>query len=125
MDTSNPFPAHPPERLAAHARLVAGVVGYATGASPARILAAPRGRADVASARQLAMYLLHGVFAASLAHVAVIFARDRTTVTHNLRLIEERREDAAYNDWVESLEDMLRAAPAPNAVAAEDLGAAP
>lgn len=111
-------PAYPPNdgRLAAQAQLVAGVVGYATGASPARILAVDRGSAVVCHGRRLAMYLLHGVFAMSLAQVAVVFGRDRSTVTLSLRVVEDRREDPAFDDWLENLEDLLRAAPTPRTV---------
>jgi len=64
------------------ARLAAGVAGYALGVAPQEILDFPRGSADVAFARQVAMYLCHVAFEYSLSRVAIAFHRDRSTVAH-------------------------------------------
>ncbi|MES1156194.1 MAG: helix-turn-helix domain-containing protein [Alphaproteobacteria bacterium] len=103
------------------ARLAAGVAGYALGVSPEEILNAPRGSAETAFARQVAMYLCHVAFEFSLSRVALAFGRDRSTVAHACHCVEDRRDEAAFDAWIDVLEAMLRDAPAPrSAVAAAE-----
>jgi hypothetical protein len=60
----------------------------------AEILAAPtRGAPRVALARQAAMYLLHVDHALSCETIGRMFGRDRTTVSHACRVIEDSRDD--------------------------------
>lgn len=103
----------------AAARLAAGAAGYALGAPSAAILGDARGSAEVAFARQVAMYLCHIAFELSLARVAVAFGRDRSTVAHACHMIEDRRENDTFDAWIGALEIMLRAAPAPGVARAE------
>jgi chromosomal replication initiation ATPase DnaA len=72
-----------------------------------------RGPSHVAFARQVAMYLCHVAFEFSLARIAFAFGRDRSTVAHACHAIEDRREAEAFDLWVDSLETILRGAPAP------------
>lgn len=58
----------------------------------------------VAFARQVAMYLAHVVCGLSLTQVGALFARDRTTVAHACRVVEDQRDDAALDGWLEHLE---------------------
>jgi len=97
----------------AAARLAAGVAAFALNVSEQDVLAELRGSADVAFARQVAVYLCHTAFEMSLARVAVAFARDRSTVAHACHAIEDRRDEAQFDLWIGSLEAMLREAPAP------------
>ena len=66
-----------------------------------------RGYADVAFARQVAMYLAHTVFGVSQAQVARRVGRDRTTVRHACALVEDARDDAALNARLQRLEALL------------------
>lgn len=91
------------------AQLVAGIVGFAVGVKPDQILSPGRGTVDVSGARQVSMYLSHVALGMSLARVANAFARDRSTVAHACRLVEDRRDDQGYDAWIECLEDGLRA----------------
>lgn len=68
-----------------------------------------RCRAGAARARQLAMYLAHVVFGASLAEIGIAFGRDRTTVSHACGLIEDLRDDPAFDAELERLEQVLLA----------------
>ncbi len=86
------------------AHLAAGLAGYALAITPARIFAAGRGALEVARARQVAMYLAHVGFGMSLARVADAFERDRSTVAHACHLVEDRRDDPAFDAWLETLE---------------------
>ncbi|GJM02810.1 MAG: hypothetical protein DHS20C08_13110 [Rhodomicrobium sp.] len=52
-----------------------------------------RGKAQIAFARQVAMYLAHIICGISLTEVGRFFGRDRTTVSHACRLVEDCRED--------------------------------
>lgn len=92
----------PSDRDGAH--LAAGLAGYALGITPACILAPGRSAMKIAKARQIAMYLAHVGFGMSLARVADAFGRDRSTVAHGCHLIEDRREDSAFDAWLETLE---------------------
>ncbi len=98
---------------AAAARLAAGVVEYGLNIPAEEILSGGRGTASAAFGRQLAMYLCHVGFALSLARVAVAFRRDRSTVAHAVRAIEDKREEPQFELWVSALEMMLQQAPAP------------
>lgn len=63
-----------------------------------------RGKATVARARQTAMYLCHTSLALSLTQVGLLFARDRTTVGHACRLVEDLRDDRDFDLQVTCLE---------------------
>jgi len=68
-----------------------------------------RGPARIALARQVAMYLHHVVLRQSLSSVAHSFARDRTTVSHACQTVEDRRDDAAFDALILSLERAIGA----------------
>ncbi|HZP10440.1 helix-turn-helix domain-containing protein [Methyloceanibacter sp.] len=57
-----------------------------------------------AFARQVAMYLAHVVCGQSLTAVGTLFQRDRTTVAHACRLIEDARDDPGLDRLIEHLE---------------------
>lgn len=63
-----------------------------------------RCRRNTAKARQLAMYLVHVALGRSLTEVGRVFGRDRTTVSHACALIEDGRDDAAFDAMVSRLE---------------------
>jgi chromosomal replication initiation ATPase DnaA len=97
----------------AAAKLAAGVASYGLNVPVEEIIGGARGSSATSLARQVAMYLCHVAFELSLARVAIAFGRDRSTVAHACHQIEDRRESAAFDDWIGALEDMLRDAPAP------------
>ena len=70
---------------------------------------ASRGRANVALARQTAMYLAHVGCSLSLTEVGTLFERDRTTVAHACALIEDRRDNPDFDRALELLERAVRA----------------
>lgn len=96
----------------ASARLAAAVAAFVTGVNADEILAKPRGAAEVAFARQVAMYLCHVGFELSLARVAAAFERDRSTVAYACHAVEDRREDARFDTWVAAMEALVGDAPA-------------
>lgn len=54
--------------------------------------------------RQIAMYLAHVGAGVDMRAVGEAFRRDRTTVGHACRLIEDRREDARFDRLLDCLE---------------------
>jgi chromosomal replication initiation ATPase DnaA len=67
-----------------------------------------RGRRPVAEARQVAMYLAHVSCSQSLTSVGRIFERDRTTVAHACKRVEDRREDPQFDAAIDLLERTIR-----------------
>ena len=65
---------------------------------------ATRGRANVALARQVAMYLAHVGCGMSLTEPGRLFDRDRTTVAHACGIIEDRRDDPLFDRALDLLE---------------------
>lgn len=68
-----------------------------------------RCRLDTARARQLAMYLSHVVLGCTLSEIGDAFGRDRTTVSHACGVIEDLRDDPAFDAEVSALERRLEA----------------
>lgn len=71
----------------------------------------------VALARQAAMYLAHIGWGWSLGKVGQALGRDRATVSHACRVIEDRRRDAALDRLLDDCEAALRSAPRPGVFA--------
>ena len=72
---------------------------------PCDELQAPtRGAPMTAFARQCAMYLAHVVLGLGPSAVGLLFGRDRTTVAHACRVIEERRDEPAVDNLLHALE---------------------
>jgi len=93
-------------RDAAALRLLA-VVAESRGVAPSLMLHPMRGRAAVAAARQLAMYLTHVLLSRSLSDVGRLFGRDRTTVAYACAAMEDLRDDGAFEAEIESIERSL------------------
>lgn len=66
-----------------------------------------RCQARIAFARQVAMYLAHVAYGLSLTEVGVLFGRDRTTVAHACGVVEDRRDDPAFDTAMEHLESSI------------------
>lgn len=102
------FPA--PESVpAATCRHVASRVAIAFGLDVRAIVSTGRGSPPAAFARQVAMYLAHVGFALSFERIGRQFGRDRTTVSHACRVIEDRRDDDAFDRLMSGLEASCRA----------------
>jgi hypothetical protein len=108
------MPARLPGKTALPLRPAAGDVE--PGASPQ---AAPMSRA-AAFARQTAMYLAHVGFGIPMAAIGKAFARDRTTVVHACHLIEDRRDEARFDDLLDHLEQAAIALRAARWINAQD-----
>ncbi len=92
------------------------VVAQVFGVSRDDLRAGSRGRAHVAQARQVAMYLAHVICQKTLSEVGRLFERDRTTVAHACSLVEDRRDDPLFDQVMELLEGLVGAMTAPRAL---------
>lgn len=91
------------------AYLAASLVGYVLELKAEDILVPDRGPRDMVRARQVAMYLSHVGLEMSLSRVASAFDRDRSTVAHACHRIEEMRDEADFDAWLDRLEEGLTA----------------
>ena len=89
------------------------LVALATGVPAAQIACSTRCNARAARARQVAMYLAYVAWAWPLARIGEAFERDRTTAGYACKLVEDMRDDAAFDARLDRLETCLRAAPEP------------
>ncbi|MEZ5923890.1 MAG: helix-turn-helix domain-containing protein [Hyphomicrobiaceae bacterium] len=75
-----------------------------------------RGTAEIAFARQVAMYLTHVAGGLSLSEVGRIFNRDRTTVAYACLIIEDRRDDPRLDRALEMIEAILKRVAPPSSL---------
>jgi hypothetical protein len=74
------------------------------GVGPADLHHTTRGRAKVALARQVAMYLAHVACGLSLTDTGRLFGRDRTTAAHACTVVEDKRDDPHFDGALDLLE---------------------
>ena len=72
------------------------------------MLARNRGRAWIAEGRQVAMYLAHVIGQVPVSEAAPHFGRDRTTLAHACARIEDRRDEARFDDGLGALEARMQ-----------------
>jgi chromosomal replication initiation ATPase DnaA len=94
------------------AKLVESIVAAAFGVIPDAMRTASRGRARVAFARQVAMYLAHTRLGLSSAEAGEYYRRDRTTAAHACRRVEDLREDLQVDTLLDCLERTVDLIPA-------------
>ncbi|MCA8901296.1 MAG: chromosomal replication initiator DnaA [Hyphomonas sp.] len=85
------------------AYLATALTAFALGLRVEDVMTGSRGTPVHARGRQIAMYLLRTGLGMSLARVARVFRRDRTTVSHACHLVEDLRDDPDFDVWVEQL----------------------
>jgi hypothetical protein len=103
-------------RDVARAQFIIDLVAMATGVAVRDILSDTRNHMRAARARQMAMYLAYVAYSWPLARIGRAFGRDRTTAGYACRLIEDLRDDRAFDARLNELEACLNSAPAPQAV---------
>ncbi|HEY0330415.1 MAG TPA: helix-turn-helix domain-containing protein [Rhodopseudomonas sp.] len=108
--SATPNPPRSPDHIV---RRVVGCVAADFGLDPALLTAAPRGSPRVALARQVAMYLSHVGFALSFETIGRLFGRDRTTVGHACRVVEDSRDDIWMDCRLAALERLCGVATEP------------
>ncbi|MET3791755.1 helix-turn-helix domain-containing protein [Aquamicrobium terrae] len=83
---------------------VLALVANETGISVAQITAPTRVSAKASRSRQLAIYLARVCLSITLTDIGRLFGRDRATVIHACALIEDQRDDPAFDAFVTNLE---------------------
>ena len=91
-------------------RLVTACVAFDFGLDAADLEPGPRNSRRAAFARQIAMYLAHVGFGLNFETIGRAFGRDRTTVGHACRVVEDSRDDIWFDCRVATLELICRAA---------------
>lgn len=104
----HPSPLHRPARPGeAGIDVAAALAAWVAGVDRIALFGESRGGAQVAAARQLAIYLAHVVLGYDLTRLAAAFGRDRATLRHALRRIEDERDDPAFDRQLTGLEAIL------------------
>lgn len=93
----------------ARTRNVEACVALVFGVRHESLRASTRGKAHVALARQVAMYLCHTTLGFSLTTVGDLFDRDRTTVGHACRVVEDLRDTSDFDARLSYLEHTVLA----------------
>jgi chromosomal replication initiation ATPase DnaA len=94
------------------ASLALSLACYALGIPPEKVAVRARNK-RAALARIAAMYLARVAFNMSATRVGSAFGRDRSTVSHACRQMEDWRDEPDFDRWVEALELSAEAAPGP------------
>lgn len=89
---------------------VTSLVAVTMDVSPREIEARRRTTAVASRARQTAIYLIHCGLGWPLWRAAAAFGRDRTTASHAVQLIEDLRDDAAFDARLTAMEACVRQA---------------
>lgn len=107
-------PGAPPdaERVRRLCRGVARQVAAARDVPIRALLGPTRAQAEIAAARQVAMYLCHTLLSLTMSEVGYAFGRDRTTVAHACGVVEDLRDDRAVDAELTALEGAIAAAQA-------------
>lgn len=99
---------HPSPSASRRRAVISSIVSAAFDV-PAKDLRLPRrGRAKVALARQVAMYLAHVVLRMTLSDAGDLYGRDRTTAAHACGLVEDLRDQHHFDTLLSLLENMVR-----------------
>lgn len=103
--TSPDLPSPPADVVLAD--LVRQVVATASGLPELALDGRDRGTL-AGRARQTSYYLAHVGFGWTLERTAAAFGRQRSTVSHACRQVEDRRDDRSYDEALGELEVVLR-----------------
>lgn len=101
-----------PQTRAAPARdagidVAAALAAWVSRVEPSALFCGTRGEAEVSAARQLAIYLAHVALGHDLSRLSSVFGRDRATLRHALRRIEDWRDDPGFDRRLSQLEAIL------------------
>ncbi|ATQ41963.1 helix-turn-helix domain-containing protein [Caulobacter mirabilis] len=99
-------PEYRRDRLAA--AFVTSLVAWTLDVPMREMAARRRSTAAASRGRQVAIYLAHVTLAWSMSRVATAFGRDRTTASHAIHVVEDLRDDAAFDALLTALEASIR-----------------
>ncbi|MEO0327267.1 MAG: helix-turn-helix domain-containing protein [Pseudomonadota bacterium] len=67
-----------------------------------------RGNQATSRARQVSCYLMHTILSMSLVEIAKAYRKDRTTIGHACRLVEDLRDNPKFDQTLVELEETLK-----------------
>lgn len=70
--------------------------------------------------RQIAMYVCHVALEIPMNDIGAAFGRDRTTVAHACEVVEDRRDDPAFDEFVSAVERISTSVFAPARITRHD-----
>ncbi len=88
-------------------RLSIATLSAVTKATEQELQSQSRSSAKIALARQTAMYLAHTKFGISYGEVGEFFHRERSTVSHACRLVEDRRDNREFDHSLSRMENLV------------------
>jgi hypothetical protein len=105
-------------------RTICRIVGHMTGEMVSLVGSRVQMRRDrrrtLCHVRQIAMYVCHVALQIPLHEIGHAFGRDRTTVGHACHVVEDRRDDPAYDDFVGAIERIVTSVFIPSGSAAHE-----
>lgn len=105
-------------------RNICRIVGHMTGEMVSLVGARVQMRRDrrrtLCHVRQIAMYVCHVALQIPLHEIGHAFGRDRTTVGHACHVVEDRRDDPAYDEFVGAVERIVTSVFGPSGSAAHE-----
>jgi hypothetical protein len=91
-------------------RIVGHMTGEIFGLVGSRVQLRRDRRRTLCHVRQIAMYICHVALRIPLHEIGLAFGRDRTTVGHACHVVEDRRDDPAFDDFVGAVERIVSSA---------------
>lgn len=106
-DARPTYPASLPARIVC--RIVSQITAETISLLSDRIIVRHERRRPSCHVRQIAMYVCHVALRMPFGDIGAAFGRDRTTVGHACHVVEDRRDDAAFDEFVSAIERMATA----------------
>jgi hypothetical protein len=101
-------------------RIVRQIVGELVILFGDRVLARRDRRRLACHVRQISMYVCHVALRIPQNDIATAFSRDRSTVGHACHVVEDRRDDPVFDDFVSTMERVVVSVFGTLEVAADD-----
>jgi hypothetical protein len=106
-DASPTYPASLPARIVC--RFVSQITAETISLLSDRVIVRSERRRPSCHVRQISMYVCHVALRMSFSDIGAAFGRDRTTVGHACHVVEDRRDDVAFDEFVSAIERMATA----------------
>ncbi|SOC92940.1 dnaA protein helix-turn-helix [Rhizobium sp. AN5] len=97
-------PAAGRDEISRICRLVRQLAGEMVQLTGDRVAARRDRRRTECHIRQIAMYVCHVQLGIPMSDIGPCFGRDRTTVGHACQVVEDRRDEPAFDEFVATLE---------------------
>ncbi len=101
------LPASLPIRIAC--RIVRQMIAEVILLLDGRVMLRRDRRRFTCQVRQIAMYVCHVALGISMSDIGQALGRDRSTVTHACHVVEDRRDDLAFDEFISSIERLVSA----------------